>query len=266
MANPYTSEFYRKSRIGSRNAAEAVVPIVMNLINPQSVVDVGCGEGEWLACFSAHGCPRVHGIDGDYISRNSLSIPMELFQAADLEALLTSLDFPKVSFDLAICLEVGEHLPKQLSKRLVEYLTSLAPIVLFSAAVPRQGGPGHINCQWPSFWFDLFESQGFVAFDPIRKHIWLDRQIPYWYAQNIFLMCSKKDRNKFHKLVKETPFDVHNHLTLLNAGIAWREPTLRDIPGIVMGVLQRSLKHWTDLATGKINASPGGSDATKHSE
>ena len=254
VSNPYTPDFYERNRIAVRKTAEAVVPIVIELMCPKSVIDIGCGEGDWLACFRAHGVQEIIGMDGDHIFLNDLAIPVGSFQACDLKEKLTAQDLPRRRFDLAVCLEVGEHLPKDLAGKLVQYLTSLAPVVLFSAAVPGQLGPSHINCQWPPFWFDLFESRGFVTLDPIREHIWKNPSIPWWYAQNIFLFCSKEHRHNYVKLSEEQPFDTENHLTILRAALAWKEPTMRDIAGMLGGTLKRSATHWIGVITGRPRA------------
>lgn len=49
------------------------------------------------------------GIDGDYVERAQLMVPAARFQPADL----TNPPHLDRTFDLAVCLEVGEHLPKK---------------------------------------------------------------------------------------------------------------------------------------------------------
>ena len=90
-------------------------------------------------------------------------------------------------FELALCLEVGEHLPERSAPALVESLAAAAPVVLFSAAVPGQGGTSHVNEQWPPYWERLFAEQGMRKYDVIRPLIWCDRSIESWYRQNIYI-------------------------------------------------------------------------------
>ena len=103
------------------------------------------------------------------------------------------------AFDLAISMEVAEHLPERCAEPFVESLTRLADVVLFSAAVPFQGGIGHVNEQWGSYWVALFRNRGYTAVDIIRKRIWNDDQIPYWYRQNtlLFVKDGKLDELDF---------------------------------------------------------------------
>ncbi len=88
------------------------------------------------------------GIDGNYIDMDAIQIPKHFFQSLDLT---TDLAVQR-QFDLAICLGVCEHLPKAKSLSVVDFLVGSAPVVLFSAAIPGQGGVNHINEQWQSFW------------------------------------------------------------------------------------------------------------------
>jgi SAM-dependent methyltransferase len=179
----YGSDFYDSQVEGARRSARTVVPIVYNLIRPNSVVDVGCGRGTWLCVFKEYGVHRILGIDGDYIDRDSLEIPTDCFRAADLNRPLAV----DQKFDLAVCLEVAEHIPPAAGAGLVKCLTQLAPVVLFSAAVPMQGGTHHVNEQWPDYWAAAFSGYRYKRIDAIRKLIWKNREVDWWYRQNVFL-------------------------------------------------------------------------------
>jgi 2-polyprenyl-3-methyl-5-hydroxy-6-metoxy-1,4-benzoquinol methylase len=133
---PYTEEFSESQRVGSRRSAEAIVPIVLKLIQPRNVIDVGCGLGTWLSVFGQLGIEDVFGIDGDHVDRNMLQIATERFLAVDLKKPLPI----DAQFDLAICMEVAEHLPKECAKTLVESLTKLSPVILFFSGNPFPRG------------------------------------------------------------------------------------------------------------------------------
>jgi SAM-dependent methyltransferase len=183
----YDEDFYLRQRDKSLESARIIAPLVMKLAEIKSVIDVGCGMGGWLRAFADNGVAVIRGVDGDYVDRTKLYVSPEVFSSVDLTQPL------KIDerFDLAVCLEVAEHLPTKASSGLVRGLTQLAPIVLFSASVPGQGGTGHINEQWPEFWQDLFAQQGFVMLDLIRPLIREDRRIDWWYRQNIAIFASK---------------------------------------------------------------------------
>jgi cyclopropane fatty-acyl-phospholipid synthase-like methyltransferase len=183
---PYSASFFSGQAAGSRRSAEAVVPLVLGLVETGSVVDIGCGVGTWLSVFRAHGVGDVLGIDGHYVRPQQLEIPADRFHAADLTQPL-QIDR---RFDLAVSLEVAEHLPPESSEQFVASLVGLADLVLFSAAIPRQRGSEHVNERWQSWWAARFGEHGFVPVDCIRRWIWSDPNVEWWYAQNMILYAS----------------------------------------------------------------------------
>lgn len=185
MTPPYSTEFFVRMGQGSRDSAAAVVPLVMKLLQPRSVIDVGCGTGSWLAAFKQHGVADVLGIDGPYVDPAQLEIETCEFMAADVTQ---SIEVGR-EFDLAISVEVAEHLPESGADQFVEMLARLAPVILFSAAAPHQGGEHHINEQWPDYWVKRFSAKGFAALDPIRRLLWNRAGIDWWYAQNLLLFA-----------------------------------------------------------------------------
>jgi hypothetical protein len=104
------------------------------------------------------------------------------------------------SFDLAISLEVAEHLPESRAESFVEDLTRLAPMVLFSAAIPGQGGRDHVNEQWQTYWAAMFSQHDYTLCDFLRPKIWNNRRIAYWYRQNILLFCNRRSLETFPEL------------------------------------------------------------------
>jgi hypothetical protein len=197
MQDYYTDDFYKLLRKHSQQAAEEIVPLVLNLISCNYVIDVGCGDGTWLQVFKAHGVKEILGIDGDYVNENTLLLAKENFIAFDLK---NPLQINK-QFDLVISLEVAEHLPIECAEIFVESLTSLGPVILFSAAIPYQGGNNHINEQWPDYWASLFQERDYVAVDCIRKKIWHKKNIISWYKQNL-LIFAKRDYLETNFLLK----------------------------------------------------------------
>lgn len=183
-ANEYDQGFYDDQRGLSRRSAAEVVPLVIQMVDPTSVVDVGCGVGTWLRAFVDRGITDVTGVEGAHIR----GVPLEIDQSALAVADLGSgvLDLPR-SYDLALCMEVAEHLPPIAAPAFVRSLTALAPVVLFGAGVPGQGGDGHVNEQWQQWWSDRFAEEGYAAHDAIRPRIWANPNVAWWYAQNTIL-------------------------------------------------------------------------------
>lgn len=182
----YDKSFYDTINAGSRSSAEIVVPFVLEVIGgADGVVDVGCGEGVWTAVFAEHGCDVV-GVDGVHVDQSRLQIPVERFRALDIQHQRVT----DLKADLAVSLEVAEHLSSPRAMTFVEDLCSIADIVLFSAAIPGQGGTGHVNEQWPEYWVELFEHCGRLVTGALRWAIWDDARsgrVENWYAQNLLL-------------------------------------------------------------------------------
>lgn len=177
---PYDQSFYEGQAAGSLRSAVAVVPLVMEYVRPQRVIDFGCGRGTWLSVFRDLGV-EIKGVDGDYVDRASLLIDESCFEACDLARIAPRFG----EFDLALCLEVAEHLAPAAGELLVSTLTKTAPVVLFSAAPPGQGGTHHVNEQWPWYWEALFRAQGFSRVDVLRASILPNPSIEWWYRQNL---------------------------------------------------------------------------------
>lgn len=180
----YDSQYYRNRKQNLHDSVTGVISVVTQWIHPQSVLDVGCGQGHWLASWKkCEGITKTFGVDGSWVSRDELVISPDEFRHLDLET-----DRPELGpFDLVQCLEVAEHLDPKAAAGFVRWLCKQGPMVLFSAAVPGQGGTGHVNEQWPDYWEGLFKDEGFVRFDIIRKSIWEDHTVRWWYRQNAFL-------------------------------------------------------------------------------
>jgi SAM-dependent methyltransferase len=159
-----------------------VVPLVLEMLPVSSVVDFGCGRGTWLKACLENGVETVLGLDGDYVKTESLLLDQEQFRAVDLREPIR-LDR---QFDLAFCLEVAEHLPQRSARSLVQSLAA-SRAVLFSAALPGQGGISHLNEQWPPYWEHLFASQGMRKYDVVRPLIWNNRFVELFYRHNLYL-------------------------------------------------------------------------------
>jgi SAM-dependent methyltransferase/predicted O-methyltransferase YrrM len=214
----YTRDFYQLIGEGTRTSAREIIPLLLDLLQPilpKSVVDVGCGTGSWLAAFHKLGIADCLGIDGDYVDRTILQIPLNQFQSADLKQPLQI----NRKFDLAISLEVAEHLPATCAENFVNSLTQLAPVILFSAAIPFQGGVEHVNEQWPQYWVYYFQKNGYAVIDCLRKKIWNNDKVEPWYAQNILIFVKQEYLSGYPRLVNEYQNTDLNQLAIVHPKI-----------------------------------------------
>lgn len=185
MTPPYTPAFFQAISDGSTRSARVVVPLLMSLVRPKSVVDVGCGRGKWLAVFRDAAVTELLGIDGPYVDLARTDLAANEFIRHDLTKPLA---VGRV-FDLAVSLEVAEHLPAEAADGFVALLASLAPVVAFSAAIPGQGRTGHLNERWPDYWARKFAAKGFLVVDAVRPAIWSHPDVEWWYAQNLLVFA-----------------------------------------------------------------------------
>jgi SAM-dependent methyltransferase len=176
----YSRRFFRRITPDSDRSARIVVPLLATLFQPRSVLDVGCGVGGWTREFLAADLDAV-GVDRD-APGPLMEIPPDRYLHADLSRPLSLAR----QFDLALCLETAEHLPPERGPGFVRDLCALADVVCFSAAIPGQGGRGHINERPQSYWVELFQSLGFAKLDCLRPNLWHLPDVAPWYAQNLF--------------------------------------------------------------------------------
>ena len=238
----YKESFYDILDETALPSAGALVPLILDLVPARSMVDVGCANGAWLRAFQAAGVEEILGVDGEWVNDAQLKIPTESFLRQPLTDRL-SVDR---TFDLAMSLEVGEHLPEERARTFVEDLCKLAPVVLFSAAVPGQGGRHHINEQWPDYWADLFSANGYATVDAIRPRVWDVDEIAWWYRQNAILF------------VGERGFELHPHLVKLARAGGGAVPRLVH-PELFLKTLRktRRVKRWLNRASRAVRSKLG---------
>ena len=166
-----------------------IVPVIIDLLNPKSVVDIGCGIGTFLHVFKKSGVKEVMGVDGAWVNRNLLLkyINENEFQEANLEQ---EISLPK-KYDLAVSLEVAEHLSESAARQFVKNLVNAGSKIVFSAAIPLQSGQNHINEQWLTYWEKLFNEHNYVLHDVMRPLLWDNPKIFSWYKQNMVLFAPK---------------------------------------------------------------------------
>lgn len=205
MSTHYTPGFYAGIADGSRRSALRILPLVFELVPHDSIIDVGCGVGSWLNAARQLGVHDVTGVDGDYVQREQLEIPADRFVAADLPGLTHRQLAERTPsgprrYDLVLSLEVAEHLPPTAAGGFIDLLCALGPVVLFSAAVPFQGGTNHLNERFPSFWATHFARHGYLAVDAVRQRVWDDANVEWWYRQNTLLFASQEALSRCNAL------------------------------------------------------------------
>ena len=174
----------RATRMANAHKCLSLIRAFMPLGN---VIDFGCGIGGWLWAAEILGAMSVLGIEGDWIHGTDTIIDKERIRIADLG---TSPPMFSKEFDLALSIEVAEHLPESSADGFVSALISASNRILFSAAIPQQGGIGHVNEQLLPYWVDKFWRRGYVPLEPIRPYIQSDTSIHFWLRQNLVMFVN----------------------------------------------------------------------------
>lgn len=210
--NSYSNEFYIKRYERTKRAAEIITPIIIDLFDPISVIDYGCANGIWLAEFKNLGVDEILGIDGYMFNKELLQIPEKSFIFHDLNKPFE----PKHKYDVAISLEVAEHLDINKSDIFINSLIASSDIIIFSAAIPYQGGLNHKNEQWPNYWIRKFSDHGYFTLDLIRNMIWSIEDIPVWYRQNILCFIHNSCYENYKKENLKTEYLQHEKLSVVH--------------------------------------------------
>ena len=206
----YDTKFFDKFESLSHRAAIEMLPEILRRIKPQSIVDLGCGEGVWLSVVNnINPSIEILGIDGEYVKKEELKISEQFFSAADISK---PVKYDK-KFDLAISLEVGEHINKVDADQFIDNLVGLADVILFSAAIPGQGGEYHVNEQWQNYWIEKFEAKGYSPDLSVRNFFWNNGKISPWRRQNIILfsrqqLCLFPEVSNIYSVVHPDMFQI----------------------------------------------------------
>jgi len=186
----YDDEYYESLEAKSSRSAGPIALSVVRDLDPKTLLDVGCGTGAILAAFAARGV-EVTGLEySEAALRYCRARSLKVYKI-DLES-KASVPFTSL-FDIVVSMEVAEHLPGRMADRFVRLLTSYGGVVIFTAAIPGQGGNDHVNEQPHEYWVEKFAKRGF-AYLSDRSLAWRDeweRQgVAWWYSRNLMVFGS----------------------------------------------------------------------------
>jgi len=231
----YADEFFEYIERGSVVSARKFSSYLTPLLGVSSILDVGCGRGAWLREWRNAGVGIAQGVDGPYVRRQSLLIPIQDFTAVDLSR---KFDLGR-RYDLVASLEVAEHLPRSCSETFVSSLVTHADLVLFSAATPGQGGENHINERPLSFWQGIFKTMGFEAYDIIRPVFRADRSVEPWYRFNTVLYANERIRPSLPSAVARARVEPGRLNEIGDIGWHARKSILRLLPNTTVTLLSK---------------------------
>lgn len=182
----YDQKFFDNTLKFEAGSAKSFVSILIKHFAPTSVIDIGCGAGIYLAEFvknnidilGCDGSPAAvaNSLVGDKIKLHDLCQPLKLSR----------------QFDLCLCLEVAEHLAEDCADTLINTLSNLSRVIIFTAATPGQGpvSLGHINEQPSQYWIEKFKRKNFILNQSLTEKIKKEmaaEKIVWWLTKNLMI-------------------------------------------------------------------------------
>ena len=189
FAEQWVEEHKHHSADGARRIENArkCLRLITDEVQFSSVIDFGCGIGAWLYAARELGAKAILGLEGAHIRMAETLISQDLIETHDLATY--NRDWQK-QFDVAMTIEVAEHLPEASADTFCMALTNASDIVVFSAARVGQTGLGHINEQPLGYWVAKFWRRGYVPLEMFRPYIASDRTIYPWLRMNLVMFVN----------------------------------------------------------------------------
>ena len=184
----YNSDYYESTMEGPAvRSAGTIANSILNDCKATCVIDVGCGTGALLGALRDRGC-EVFGLEYSEAALKYCRSRRLNVAKFDLERDVFN---DNRTFDVAVSMEVAEHLPEMVADRYVDLLTRLSQVIVFTAAPPGQGGADHVNEQPPSYWISKFQQRGFKHVEELSQR-WRESweaagDVEGWYHQNLMI-------------------------------------------------------------------------------
>ena len=184
----YNKTYYTYVDKMARESADTIAEVIISNYSPKSVIDIGCGTGAAMDSLRRRGV-AVYGLE-----YSSHALAMCKARGLDVEKYdIESGKMPEISmrFDVVLCAEVAEHVKPEFADALVSLASQFADRVLFTAAVPGQGGGvDHVNEQPNSYWVQKFALLGYTYLEEasLQNRVYLQNmKSASFYAQNLML-------------------------------------------------------------------------------
>lgn len=183
---------------------EPFIRAVIDLLAPQSILDLGCGSGVYPLLYRYLGASDVLGVDG--IEPEATVLDAAHYVKADLQQ---PFDAGR-RFDLVVCLEVLEHLQPEATSVMLDTIARHVKdgaCILFSMAEPGQPGHGHINCKTMSQVLDLWAERGWFPDGNLTLGLRAVASMS-WFGRNTLLLRRREEAGASARLkrIGQMPF------------------------------------------------------------
>ena len=202
----YSEHFYKSVTSRALTASEVIANTLLQNCNPNSIIDIGAGDGSWIVTLASKSeAKRLIAVDlpgSNFESIKNSNKTIEV-QTIDFEQEMIQNGEP---YDLAICVEVIEHISSDRALRLLDWMSENCRAIIFSGATPGQGGTHHINEQSQSYWIGSMSKRGFIPIDNMRPQLINNKKVASYYRNNIFLYINSRYINEAYivELLKES--------------------------------------------------------------
>jgi hypothetical protein len=158
----------------------------------KQLIDFGCGMGDYLKKLHNNGFSNLHGFEGEvrkgspnFVDSWDLTNPIKNYK---------NYDHLKKNAYNSICLEVGEHIPKQYESIFLDNITSLTTNkIILSWAIIGQLGDGHVNCmnndevilKMNELGFNYLENDSIIVRNSVSP------EIASWFLNTIMIFQKK---------------------------------------------------------------------------
>ncbi len=162
-----------------------MVDSIITHMNPENVLDLGCGACNFANVLDEHGYP-VLAVDGSKYAQETANEGV----AFTLWDLREPIDLG-MQYDLVLCVEVIEHIDAEFEDITLDTITNhAADWIMFTGAKPGQRGKGHVNCRELDYWETKLERRGIILQPKLTKKIqqeWREKKVRWWYVEGLII-------------------------------------------------------------------------------
>lgn len=194
-------ELYLSVDFSYKMSKKIISYLINNGVKIRSSIDFGGGSGAWSKAIKDVAGADILVLDGNNIDRSKLLMSNEFLQCDFAKDDIIEKIGKKEKFDIALCIEVAEHIDEELAEGFIKNICSTSDVILFSAAIRYQGGNHHVNEQMQSYWCAIFKKNNYRIVDCIRKRFWNDEEIDCVIRQNCFLYVSEEKYDEYVDLL-----------------------------------------------------------------
>lgn len=165
----YTSKYYNRHLESYRKWENEVGRSIVKTLQPQSILDIGCGVGSYLEGALQYGCKDILGLDVSFETAKEFLTP-EISPYIKYGDATKPLDLNR-KFKCVMSFETGEHIESDKTGVFIDNLCKhSSKYIILTAAPPGQAGTGHINLREKKFWISEVTKRNFKFDSKLCDH------------------------------------------------------------------------------------------------